>query len=170
VREKLGDKAFGDPEHYMGYLKCFYTAGMIGGVAGYFSYPKEDDPNWLWQMMVLGRAHALFSHLEDFLRNGDLLPGPNRHRWSTDLPAYEFPTGDPEARVVARKHRQKDEWLITAWAAGGEDRMVSAEIAELGTVELEARSCGSVYRATLEHGQPSLALADEDGMLPTAGL
>lgn len=170
VRDNLGDKAFGDPEHYMGYLKCFYTAGMIGGVAGYFSYPKEDDPNWLWQMMVLARAHALFSHLEDFLRNGDLLPGPNMHRWSTDLPAYEFPTGDPEARVIAREHRERAEWLLCAWAAGGEDRTVSVEIPGFGTAEVEARSCGSVYRATVEGDRRSVKLVDEDGMLPTAGL
>jgi len=169
-REELGDRAVSDREHYMGYLKCYYTAGQIGGVAGYFSYPGEDDPHWLWQMMVLGQAHALFSHLEEFLRHGDLLPGPDRHRWSQDLPAYEFPTGDPEARVVVRKHRERDEWLVTAWAAGGEDREVAATIPELGTVRLLARAGGSVYRATLEGGTPALKLVDEDGMHPTAGL
>jgi hypothetical protein len=165
-RENLGEAAIGDPEHYMGYLKCYYTAGMIGGVAGYFSVPKEDDPNWLWQMTALSHCHALFSHLEDFLRNGDLLPGPDKHRWTKDLPAYEFPTGDPDARVVARKHRERDEWLITAWAAGGENRKVSVEIPELGKVELEARKCGSVYRATATE----MERVDEDGMLPTRGM
>jgi hypothetical protein len=169
VRENLGEKAFSDPEHYMGFLKCFYTAGMIGGVAGYFSYPGEDDPNWLWQMMVLSHAHALFSHLEEFLRQGDLLPGPEPHRWSRDLPAYEFPTGDPDLRVLARKHRQRPEWLLTAWAAGGADRNATVTIPGLGTVTLLARSCGSVYRATLEEGKPSLRWVDEDGMRPTAG-
>jgi len=153
----------------MGFLKCFYTAGMIGGVAGYFSYPGEDDPNWLWQMMVLSHAHALFSHLEEFLRQGDLLPGPEPHRWSRDLPAYEFPTGDPDLRVLARKHRQRPEWLLTAWAAGGADRNATVTIPGLGTVTLLARSCGSVYRATLEEGKPSLRWVDEDGMRPTAG-
>ena len=34
-------------EHYMGYLKCLYTAGTIGGVAGYFSSPKgASAPTW----------------------------------------------------------------------------------------------------------------------------
>jgi hypothetical protein len=169
-RESLGEAAIGDPEHYMGYLKCYYTAGMIGGVAGYFSVPKEDDPNWLWQMTVLSHCHALFSHLEDFLRRGDLLPGPDKHRWSKHLPAYEFPTGDPDARVVARRHRDRAEWLLTAWAAGGDDRAVSVDIPDLGKVELQARSCGSVYRATLKDGQPDLKLVDEDGMYPTRGL
>jgi len=162
-RESLGEAAIGDPEHYMGYLKCYYTAGMIGGVAGYFSVPKEDDPHWLWQMTVLSHCHALFSHLEDFLRNGDLLPGPDKHRWTKDLPAYEFPTGDPDARVVARKHRERKEWLVTAWAAGGEDRKVSVEMPELGKVELQARKCGSVYRATVRE----MKRVDEEGMEPT---
>ena len=30
-------------------------------------------------MVILGRVHALFSHQEAFLRQGDLLPGPNKH-------------------------------------------------------------------------------------------
>jgi len=119
-------------------------------------------------MMALGHVHALFSHLEEFLRKGDLLPGPARHRWSKDLPAYEFPTGDPDARVLARKHRERAEWLITAWAAGGPDRQVSVAVPGLGTVRLEARGCGSVYRAAVKDGKPSLTRVDDDGMHPTA--
>jgi len=161
-----GDADISDPEPYMGYLKCSYTAGMIGGVAGYFSVPKADDPHWLWQMTALSHCHALFSHLEEFLRNGDLLPGPDRHRWTKDLPAYEFPTGDPDARVVARKHRERDEWLITAWAAAGEERTVAVEIPGLGKVQLDARKCGSVYRAKVGE----LKRVDGDGMQPTRGM
>jgi len=178
TRKKLGEKAFSDPAHYMGFLKCCYTAGMIGGIAGYFAYPKggfggdlgPEPPSWLTQMMVLARVHALFSHLEEFLRKGDLLPGPEKHRWSKDLPAYEFPTGEANARVVARKHRERDEWLITAWAAAGEDRDVAATIPGLGVVRLEARGCGSVYRAVVRAGRPSLTRVDENGMHPTAGI
>jgi hypothetical protein len=178
-QEKLGEAAFSDLERYMGYLKCYYTAGQIGGVAGYFSYPRpggftgdvgQEPPHWLRQMMVLGHAHALFSHLEDFLRNGDLLPGPDKHRFSKDQPAYEFPSGDAEARVVARKHRKRAEWLVTAWAAGGNDREVSVTIPDLGKVTVLARKSGAVYRVTLKDGQPAPQLVDKDGMLPTAGL
>lgn len=175
-REKLGDRAFARLERYLGYLKCYYTAGMIGGVAGYFAYPKggfagevgDEPPHWLKQMMVLARVQALFSHLEGFLRDGKLLPGPNRHRWSGDLPAYEFPTGDANVRVLVRKHNRRREWLITAWAAGGEDRGGSVTIPELGLVSVQARACGSVYRATLREGRPLLTLVDVNGMLPTA--
>ncbi|MFP4058617.1 MAG: hypothetical protein ACLF0G_17255 [Candidatus Brocadiia bacterium] len=176
-REKLGDRAFSHSGRYMGYLKCSYTAGMVGGVAGYFAYPQggfdgdagPEPPSWLAQMMVLARVHALFSHLEGFLREGDLLPGPSRHRWSKDLPAYELPTDQPETRVLARKRRDRDEWLVTAWAAGGEARQVAVAVPGLGTVRLEARPCGSVYRATLDGGRPVLRRVDEDGLLPTAG-
>ncbi|MFQ6131725.1 MAG: hypothetical protein ACE5R4_06790 [Armatimonadota bacterium] len=178
TREKLGAQAEGDLDRYTGYLKCYYTAGMIGGCAGYFAYPKggfggdlgEQPPHWLRQMMVLARVHALFSHLEEFLREGDLLPGPNAHRWSKDLPAYELPTGDEGVRVLARRHRQREEWLLTAWAATGDDREVTVEVPDLGEVRLHARACGSVYRATRRDGEVSLRLVDEDGMLPTAGL
>jgi hypothetical protein len=178
TRKDLGDGAFSDTEHYMGFLKCYYTAGMIGGVAGYFSYPPggfgadfgEEAPSWLTQMMVLARAQALFSHLEDFLRNGDLLPGPEKHRWSKDQPAYELPTGDADLRVLARRHRSKPQWLVTAWAAGGKDRDATVEIPDLGTVTLHARACGTVYRARRLEGKPHLEMIDTDGMLPTAGL
>jgi len=171
-------KDFGDLDRYLGYLKCYYTAGMIGGCAGYFAYPKggfagdqgDEPPHWLQQMIVLSRAHALFSHLEEFLRNGNLLSGPDQHRWSKDLPAYEFPTGDPAARVLVRKHRERHEWLVTAWAAGGEDRDVKVTVPELGEVVVKARASGSVYRARVENATPVLTLVDEDGELPTRGL
>jgi hypothetical protein len=165
-------------EHYMGYLKCLYTAGTIGGVAGYFSSPKgafgadlgDTMPSWLAQQLTLSHAQALFSHLEDFLRQGDLLPGPDMHRWTKSQPAYEFPAGDADARVLARRHRERAEWLITAWAAGGNDREVSVEILELGTVKILARKCGSVYRAKLQNGRAVLQLIDTNGMNPTAAL
>lgn len=177
-RKELGDDAFSDAPHYLGFLKCYYTAGMIGGVAGYFSYPPGgfgadlggQVPSWLMQMTLLARAHALFSHLEDFLRNGDLLPGSQKHRWSKHQPAYELPTGDGNVRVLVRRHRLRNEWLVTAWAAGGASRDVAVRIPDLGTVTLRARQCGSVYRATVVNRSPSLLLVDQDGMLPTAGL
>ncbi len=61
-------------------------------------------------------------------------------------------------------------WLITAWAAGGDDRKVSATIPGLGAAAIEARACGSVYRAVLKDGQPNLIRVDENGMHPTTGL
>jgi hypothetical protein len=160
-------------DRYMGFLKCFYTAGMVGGNAGYYAYPKDrfkgpfpqdEPPHWLQQMVACGRVHALFSHLEDFLRNGDLLPGPNKHRWSKGQPAYELPTGAPNARVVARKHHNRAEWLVTAWAADGPEREVKVTIPELGEITLLARPAGSVYRITKDAAR----LVDENGMLPTA--
>ncbi|MHC4404454.1 MAG: hypothetical protein ACYTG0_32780, partial [Planctomycetota bacterium] len=78
--------------------------------------------------------------------------------------------GDPETRVVARRHRSKAEWLVTAWAAGGEDRDVTAAIPGLGSVTLHARVCGSVYRASRTEDETHLERIDEDGMLPTSRL
>jgi len=156
-----------DGPRYFGYLKCCYTAGSLGGVAGYFSVPRDDDPNWLWQMIALGHVHAQFSHLEEYLRVGDLLPGPDKHRIAKDLPAYELPTGEADARVLARKLRGKEAWLLTAWAAGGDDRDVTVEVPEPGPVALRARACGSVYRARLVDGKSVLELTDPNGLDPT---
>jgi hypothetical protein len=179
TQAKLTDaEAFSPPDRYLGFLKCYYTAGMIGGVAGYFAYPKggfageqgAEPPSWLRQMMTLAEVHALFSHLEEFLREGDLLPGPDKHRWSKDLPAYEFPTGDPDVRVLARRHRRRPEWLITAWAAGGDDRPVEVAIPDLGRIRLAATACGGVYRATVTDGKPVLTLVGKQGLTPTEGM
>lgn len=176
-RGKDGDLA--DIPTYMGYLKCYYTAGMIGGNAGYYDYPKggfgvefaaDAPPHWLRQMVALSQVHALFTHLERYLRQGDLLPGPNRHKWSKDIPAYEFPTGDDNARVLARKIYMKPDWLITAWAADGKDREVTVTIPELGEVKLQARACGSVYTSTRANGAAEVKLIDVDGTYPTKGM
>ncbi len=165
-----GDKpVFGELDRYMGFLKCYYTAGMLGGIAGYFSFPDKGftatfpadrPPNWLQQMTVLARVHGLFSYLEKYLRQGDLLPGPNRHRWSKDMAAYEFPTEDPDLRVLARKDRQKSDWLITAWSAAGSQREVKVTIPQLGLVSLLARPSGSVYTAKIDADRPTLKWID----------
>ena len=163
-----------DDARYIGFLKSLYTAGALGAVAGYFD-PKirynadqgRDCPAWVRQLMDLGQVHAAFTWLEDDLRNGDLLPGTERHRWSKDLPAYECVTGDPAVRVLARKHRAKDQWLISAWAADGPNRNVTVTIPDLGKVTLPARTAGSLYRAL---PGPKLILLDDDALCPSAGL
>jgi len=162
-------KAFGDLRLYEGFLKCLYAGGMIGGVAGYFSYPKggfdvafasDKPPQYLMQMVIWGRVHALFSHQEAFLRQGDLLPGPNKHAKVKDQPAFEFPAGKPNQRVLARKMPNQPKWLITAWAADGVEGPATVEIPELGSVTLQARAIGSVYATTLQDGKPVLQQLD----------
>jgi hypothetical protein len=142
---------------------------MLGGVAGYFSYPKggfdapfspEQPPQFLAQMVVLSRVHALFSHYEEFLRRGDLLPGPNKHLYATDQPAYEFPTGNPAQRVLARKLPNQPRWLITAWASDGVEGPATVDIPELGKATLQARAVGSVYLATLRSRKAGLRQVD----------
>lgn len=179
---------FSDLDRYMGFVKSLYMAGQVGGVAGYFSFPEggfngdvgEDPPHWLQQIMVLGRAHALFSHLEEFIREGELLPGPDQNalvkkRTGKDLPAYEFPTGDKAVRVLARKLNKKDEWLVSAWAADGDAREVTVFIDEVGELTLNARPAGSIYRvvATVEtpHEPPivRMELVDKDAEHPSVG-
>lgn len=174
---------FSDRDRYMGFLKCLYTAGQVGAVAGYFSRPKggfkrelgDEIPSWLWQMMDLAQAQALFTHLEDMIRNGDLLPGPGKNRISSSIPAYEFPTGDLNARVLVRKHRTKEQWLITAWAAKGPARKVVTSIPNLGDITVLARPSGSVYlghlKQALDHEPPVpvLKLIDTHGMYPSGG-
>jgi hypothetical protein len=168
---KLGDIA-----RYTGFLKCLYTAGTVGGNAGYYAFPlggfgapvpEDKPPHWLQQTAALAHVHAFFSHQEPFVRNSDLLPGPNKHRWSKDQPAYEFPCADKNVRVLARKLKDAPQWLVTAWAADGDARDAEVEIPDLGKVTLRARPESSVYRAEVKDGRPALTFLDEDGLHPT---
>lgn len=170
-----------DPS-YLGFLKWLYTLGSVGNVAGYFSYPEggfngelgSAPPDWLRQIVLLSHVHATFTHLEGFLRNGDLMPGDGEHVYSKDLygrvgwshPSYEFANleNDPNVRVSVRKMRARDEWLIAAWAAAGPDRDVTVTIPTLGAVTLSARAQGTLYRAL---PGPKLTLLDPDGMDPS---
>ncbi|MDQ2733105.1 MAG: hypothetical protein M3Y56_15740, partial [Armatimonadota bacterium] len=161
---------------YTGFLKCIFTAGTLGGNAGYYAFPgggfdgtfPADKPKYyLPQMTTLSQVQALFSYLESDVKNSDLMPGPNKHAKSTDQPAYEFPTGAANVRVLARKDRRQNKWLVTAWASDGVDRPVKVTIPVLGEITLLARSAGSVYTATLKDKIPRLVLNDPDAMLPT---
>jgi hypothetical protein len=168
------DGRLSDIRLYAGFLKCIYTAGTTGGVAGYFHYPPggfgrrfpaDRPPHWLLQMAALAHVHALFSFQEPFVRASDLLPGPDKHRWSKDQPAYEFPT-EPGVRVLARKHKARPEWLITAWAADGRARNVTCRIPELGEVVLQARPEGSVYFISLAGPAPRVQWQDRNVVIP----
>ncbi|HRY47645.1 MAG TPA: hypothetical protein P5186_06330 [Candidatus Paceibacterota bacterium] len=174
-----------DLARYTGFLKCLYTSGTIGANAGYYefpisqtnsylfggpgfnaSFPSNQPPHWLLQIVALSRVHALFSHLENYLYNGYLLAGDGQHVMSLDQPSYEFTNtlSDPTARVLVRKLNASNDWLITAWAAAGDDRNVTVTLPQLGQLELRATASGSVYRATAT----SVTLLDESrlGAIP----
>lgn len=141
-----------------------------------FDYAKKDTqqpnsvPHWLTQQIVLSQAQAEFSWLEPFLRNGDLLPGNGVNHYSADQPAYEFSTGYADTRVLARKMKSSNEWIITAWAADGVSRDVSVAVPGLGTVSLNAVPAAHVYYAKLNGSTPQLTLIDSDPLNPTASI
>jgi hypothetical protein len=183
---------------YRGFLKCLYVMGTLGGNAGTYNLPDftasfkpGTPPDWVLQQMALGHVHALFSHLEDYIRNGDLVDdGHYKHFWSVDQPAYELlpvelketvvtkgkvqvlPMGRP-FRVVARKHRAKPAWLVEAWTAhtgAGEDKQYDATVTipGAGALTLKTRVGGSTYLVTLQDGKPVAKLLDPDEDNPTA--
>ncbi len=169
--------ARGDPANYIadinrwtGFLKCYFTAGMIAANVGSYDEISANAVSFphLRELVATSHVQALFSHVEDIVRNSDLLAGPARHSMSPNMPAYEIPTGDDTARVLARKHRKNATWLITAWAADGADRDVNVYIPELGQVTVQARAVGSVYTAILSKGNVTLTRLDNEGATYTA--
>jgi hypothetical protein len=184
-------------DRYTGYLKALYLAGNIGAVASWWSpglwqaasgWSCNPDsvlaepnkiPDGIGQMVALGEVHALFSHFEDFLRNGTLVPGPGVHRFtvkspaSEQVPAYELncdPTTklcDQKLRVLARKHASKSEWLVVAFAASGNDQDVTVTLPGAGSISVRCRAGGSLYHVVATAGAPTVTLIDEDPLRPT---
>lgn len=168
---------------YSGFLKCLYTSGTIGATAGYFSFPTgtnasifghsgftgsfptNNPPHWLQQIEALSRVHGYFTHLDDFIFDGALLPGPTNHFVCRDISAYEFPNSEADAhvRTLARKKDASNEWLITSWCSAGDARDVTITIPTLGSVVVNARPEGSIYRATTN----TLVRLDESLSAPT---
>jgi hypothetical protein len=183
----------------MGYLKALYLAGNIGAVAAWWAPglwqdtasewtcdPTIEllaggvDPDGLAQLLALGEVHALFSHFEDFLRNGTLVPGPGIQRWvvghpvADQVPAYELVCDagtklcDRSRRVLARKHDTLDEWIVVAWAADGIDGEVSVDLPGAGPIAVQCRAAGSLYHVTGGASPPAVELVDVDPLHPTA--
>lgn len=124
-------------------------------------------PHWLTQMIQLSQAHGLFSYLEPFLRNGDLVEGPNKSPIVKTRPAYEIPTGFNNTRVVARKLKNSDQWILSAWAADGITRDVTVNVPGLGTVTLNAVPTTHIYYAKINNGNPVLTMVDTNPENPT---
>jgi hypothetical protein len=188
-----------DPNYrrYRGLLKCYYVTGVIGGNAGTYNTPDfnspfdpKNPPNWIVQQMELGKVHALFSHLEDYIRSGDLVDdGRFKATWWPQQPSYELLPeeikdgstrrsvdgkevatllpGRP-IRVLARKHREKQEWLVAAWAADGHSQEATVTIPGAGRLKLKAREGGSTYLVRLQGGKAVAQLMDPDEEDPSA--
>jgi hypothetical protein len=180
---------------YTGFLKCLYTGGMIGGIAGYYasppqasvvgtnysilgendpknqmngSFPTNIPPGWVLQIMALSHVHALFSHLENFLFNGDLLTGPQCSFLNYSQPAYEFTNtaGLFLDRVLVRKLRGQNQWIVTAWAADGITNNVTVTIPTIGNLTVTAVPAASVYQVTMSGTNVQQTLLDEYGSFP----
>jgi hypothetical protein len=178
---KIADRIAPD-DLYAGFLKCYYTAGMRGGIAAYFDPTTQESdanydaynasviPAWLRQYTILGVIHARFSWLEDFVLDSTLVPGPNNHVTMPGVKAYEIPAKiksgnfyDPidNVRVVARKHKTLAKWLVTAWVADGVDRSIYIkDIPDLPIVQVAARREGSIY--LIDRTSGSTAITQQD--------
>lgn len=190
-----------DDASFVGAMKMMYAAGAIGAVSGYFtcSGPQFEAmrtngaigaarPTQVRGLINLAQVHALFTHLDDYLLRGELLPGDGLHPYrsfDTATPtmefdavgesvqtAYQFGTAPMRtARVVARKLPAVDRWLVVAWANTGNDRDIRVTIdPRLGQLTLRARRAGSVYEISRSGGVNTIRLVDADAMNPTRGL
>jgi hypothetical protein len=183
-----------DRERWMGFTKMLFTAGMVGAANGYFDYTDAyvnqvvrgaatgpTLPLWLWQYIDLGQAHGLFSYLDVYLRDGDLVRGSGNHPYryggddSPTVPWYGLTvTGNtnangPTAYALARKRRGADRWIVATFANVGSSRDIQVQLPGAGSLTLLTRPAGAVYLVELNGaGQPVTRLIDTDPMQPTA--
>jgi hypothetical protein len=145
--------SFSDIRLYTGFLRCIYLAGTLGANAGYYAYPKggfdsnfpeNRPPHWLLQIAALSRVHALFSFLEPFVKNSDLVPGPNRHAWGP-FPAYELPSENSALRILARRHKNYEAWIVIAWSTTTSEHQGRVEIPGRGTIDITGDGQGKIY-------------------------
>jgi hypothetical protein len=173
---------------YKGFLKCMYATGQIGGVAGYFSEDADPElpqytpfnaanpPHWLLQQQALGEVHARFSWLDDYILDGDLLPGIDSHPVKPSLPSYELPTYNKLSiffirnsgiRCFVRKLRSASKWLIVLWvpetpngSTGSDLSIWIRDIPTVEAIELMARGQGSIY--TIDRTSGSTVITQQD--------
>ncbi len=181
-----------EQDRWTGFLKIMFTSGGLGGASGYFVYngtyegqAVRNQPMgtalhpWLRQYMDISRAQALFSHLEDYLREGDLVAGSYIHPFNVltePIPLYcldivgepQGPNISPGVYVLARKMPNANKWLLTAWAQQGNDREVVAVLPGCGNLTVNARVAGTVYLVSKNNGQVSMRVLDPDPMHPSA--
>jgi hypothetical protein len=190
-----------DTNHlYTGFLKILYTTGVIGidqfyydeipgalgsAPGGYLGpIDPTNPPPWVRQIVAAGHVHGLFSYLEPIIRNGDLLSGYENYNYISkkNQKSYEFVPSQGAGsahsaandRVVARKLKGKDQWLVTAWAADGIDNPINVRIKDVNfntdftLNDITARSSGSVYLVTMENGSPVATLIDQNPLNPSA--
>jgi hypothetical protein len=209
---KDGPDQIADRTLWMGFTKMLFVGGALGGLPGYFNYTKayQDQqtrnapigmavPDWFWPIVDFSHVQALFSHLEAYLREGDLVQGATsygakEHPYAADTRPVKFyalqlkgveykratcfgelETGTrnyaPTAYVMARKLPGQEKYIFGAWANVGADREVTAIVPGKGEVRLQARASGSVYLAERSaNGMWSTKLLDPNGMLPSAYL
>jgi hypothetical protein len=118
-------------------------------------------------MLTVAHAPALFSWVEADLRNSRLLPGPQPHAWSKDQPAYEFPTGHKDTRVLVRRVNNASRWLIGAWAADGVEREVAVTVPDLGEYRILARPAGTVHLVEQVADKRKVTWLDQNPMQPS---
>ena len=91
----------------------------------------------------------------------------NKNYFNKDQAAYELPTRYDNTRVLARKMKSSNQWILSAWAADGVTRDVNVSVPGLGTVTLNAIPAAHIYYAKLNGSSPSVTQVDTDPLNPT---
>jgi Bacterial Ig domain/Repeat of unknown function (DUF5648) len=107
-------------DRWMGFLKLMYATGAVGALSGYFDYTDEfvrqavsgapvgtASPVWLSQYTDIAHVHALFSHLETFVKQSDLVQGATHQGYDTH-PYNEDRINSPAVPYYAL--RLRNEW------------------------------------------------------------
>lgn len=116
--------------------------------------------------MAVAHTHALFTWIETDLRNSQMLPGPEPHAWNDEQPAYEFPTGHENTRVLVRRVQRA---MLAHRRVGRRRRRreVTVTVPDLGACRILARPAGTVHRVEQVADRRKVTWLDRNAMQPS---
>ncbi|MDE2100121.1 MAG: hypothetical protein KGL39_22895 [Patescibacteria group bacterium] len=181
---------------FLGQLKMFYLAGMVGANVGWYnsmlvtkspsiwgeynhlpadgagynpyagSFPTNLAPHWLMQVREAGEARAFATRFDDLLLHSTLLVGNGTNWMSNNHPSYEF-TNSLGDSTIRIIARQANTGDTNRWLLGSWAPFTNT------TVSTYVPTLGNVTllarpEAAWYYGTPgAITLQDANGMLPT---
>lgn len=181
-KESIDPARLSHPTDATGYMKFSCMVGALGFVDGYFgadcnpefgsyrAFDPTSPPPWMINTILVAEEHARFSYLDDYIFDGDLLPGNKLNTIKTYAPSYEFiakkifkgfVARDLNTRILARKLKGSNKYLLFLWSIEAATHFTIVDfLPGLPVLELEARRKGSLYTVDLTGSVPVVQWID----------
>lgn len=133
------------PAQWLGLLKCMMMYGANFYYTGYFNLgsPFAEPKNWVWQMVMPSYAQATGSRLQNYLKNGYLMPGDVPRTYITTqvaYPGYSFYGGNYNKMIIARKVNQGSTYAIMGTIQPVSNYKNTTNLADTATIVIDNKT------------------------------